>query len=146
MSNFNEKVGISVNSALLFGLVNLPQAYNLTNSFSNLKLFNSTTRCPTNTGIIVHTLIFFIITFLSMNKSKLNNSIKLKHSIYGTLIFYLISSPAVFSIVGSFFGKQYANSDGCPTLLGIMLHALVYSVILVAVMHLPDRNKQEIDN
>ena len=67
----------------------------------------------------------------------LSNGLKLKFSIYGTLIFYLISSPAMFSSVASIFGNKIASPEGCPTNYGILLHALVYYIVLVGVMYLP---------
>lgn len=141
MSTFNEKVGISVNSALFFALVNLPQAYNFTNNLIDLDLFNTSTKCPTSAGLVIHAVLFFIVTYLSMSKARAGAGVKLKHSLYGTLIFYLVSSPALFSFVASFLGDQFADSNGCPTLQGILLHAAVYCVILVAVMYLPEKNK-----
>ena len=135
MATLNQKLTISIFSALLFTLVNLPQTYKLTNSLLPYNLYNN---CPTNIGLIVHTIIFFILTFLSMGNPSINTGFKLKNTIYGTLIFYLLSSPAMFSFVGSILGTSISNSNGCPTLLGIGLHALVYCAILVGVMYLPD--------
>lgn len=141
MSTFNEKVGISINSALLFALVNLPQAYAFTNSLSDVDLVDYITKCPTSAGLVLHAIVFFVITYLSMRKSKADTGVKIKHSLYGTLIFFLVSNPAVFSVVASFLGNQFASKEGCPTLQGIVLHAVVYCVILVAVMYLPEKNQ-----
>ena len=76
-----------------------------------------------------------------MGNPKEKTDIKLKHTIYGTLIFYLLSSPALFSLVGSFFGDNIANNNGCPTLSGIILHSFIYCIILVSVMYLPEKNR-----
>jgi hypothetical protein len=139
MATFSKKVSISVGSTLLFLFVNLPQVYNLTGNFLSLNLYNE--NCPTNTGLIIHTLVFFALTYISMGKSTINSGIKLKHTIYGTLIFYLISSPAMFSFISSVFGNQYANINGCPTMNGLILHGLIYCIALIGVMYLPERNK-----
>ena len=141
MSTFNEKLGISVNSALLFALVNLPQAYKVTSGLTSMKLIDLTSNCPTQQGIVLHTLVFFVITYLSMRKSKSDTAVKFKHSLYSTLIFYLVSSPATFSVVSSLLGKQFSDASGCATLQGILLHAAVYCVFLILVMYLPERNK-----
>ena len=139
MATFGKKILISGSSALLFLLVNLPQVYKLTGNILSLNLYNE--NCPTNTGLIIHTLVFFALTYISMGKSDINSGIKLKHTIYGTLIFYLISSPAMFSFISSVFGNQYANMNGCPTMDGLILHGLIYCIALIGVMYLPEGNK-----
>lgn len=141
MATFQQKLYISLGSAALFALVNLPQTYQLTDSLLPLNLYNSITGCPTGVGLIIHAIVFFVLTFLSMGDPRNKTGIKLKHTIYGTLIFFLISSPAVFSLVGSILGNNIADSNGCPTLVGVLLHAVVYCAALVGVMYLPEGNK-----
>lgn len=49
------------------------------------------------------------------------------------LLFLLVSSPATYSITNSVtsrLGLTIADSEGCPNLMGIILHALVF-VLLV---------------
>jgi len=140
MTTLQQKLFISLGSALTFALVNLPQTYKITNNFLPINLYNIFTNCPTKEGLLVHALIFFVLTFLSMGNPTQKTGIKLKHTIYGTLIFFLISSPAVYSFVGSILGEQFANSDGCPTTLGVLTHAAVYCAALVGVMFLPERD------
>lgn len=140
MATFEQKLSISVGSAATFALVNLPQVYQFTNSFIP-GLYNTSTRCPTNLGLIVHAIVFFVVTFLSMGKPREKTYIKLKHTIYGSLIFFFISNPATFAFVSSVLGRQFADANGCPTLLGIFLHAAVYCAALVGVMYLPEANK-----
>jgi len=137
MTTLTQKVMISVYSTLLFSFVNLPQTYKFMNKIIPYNLYNN---CPTHLGLIVHTSIFFLLTFLSMGNPTQNIGVKLKHTIYGTLIFYLISSPAFFYLINSLLGTQFANINGCPTLSGIGLHSFVYFVLLVGLMYLPERN------
>ena len=40
-------------------------------------------------------------------------------------------------VVGSILGNTFASKSGCPTLYGVLLHALFYCCILVGVMYLP---------
>jgi len=134
MATFDQKAKISAGSAILFTLINLPQAYNLSNNF--LPTYNI--NCPTNLGLIIHALLFFVITFLTMGDPYERTGTKLKHSLYGTLIFFLVSNPAMFSLMGSIFGSGISNAIGCPSLTGILLHAVVYFLALVAVMYLPN--------
>lgn len=135
MSTFQKKLQISLGSAVLFMVTNLPQTYKITDKILPWKTI--TKGCPTHLGLLTHTLVFFIITFLSMGNVKINPGIKLKHSLYGTLIYFLLSNPATYSFVGSLFGQQFSNRKGCPSVLGVLLHSIVYCAFLVAVMYLP---------
>ena len=130
MSTFQEKFLISLKSAVLFGLVNMAVIYKFINATNQ-------TNCPTNTGLLLSAMVFFVLTFLSMLYAPLSTGLKLKFSIYGTLIFYLISSPAMFSLTGSIFGNKIASVAGCPTNYGVLLHAAVYCFALVGLMYLP---------
>lgn len=135
MATFQQKLKISLGSAALFALVNLPMAYNLTNNI--LPTFNKSTNCPTNTGLLVHTIIFFAVTLLSMSRATVDQGTKIKHSFYGALIFFLISSPAMYSFTHGLFGNVISSIEGCPTMLGVLLHAIVYCGALVGVMYFP---------
>ncbi|MCJ7638245.1 MAG: hypothetical protein MUO21_12210 [Nitrososphaeraceae archaeon] len=134
MSSFNQKLMISIFSAVLFILVSLPATYNLTNSVG---LNTYSAGCPTYNGLLLHSFVFFLLSFLSMWSSNASTGLKVKFSLYGTLIFFLISSPAMYSLTSSLFGNSIANG-GCPTTTGIILHALVYCAALVGVMYLPN--------
>jgi len=135
MATFQKKLQISIGSAFLFIIVNLPQTYEITNKILHWKTISN--GCPTHLGILTHTLVFFLLTFLSMGNVKIKTGIKLKHSLYGTLIYFLLSNPATYSFVGSLFGHQFADNNGCPSVLGVLLHSVVYCAFLVAVMYLP---------
>lgn len=137
MATLQEKIAISANSAVLFYLLNLPFTYKLTNRLFSNTLYNTKTNCPTTIGLLVHTLIFFLITFLTMGNLRERNLIKLKHSLTGTAIFFIVSSPMIYSLMSLLLGKQVASLGGCQTLLGSLLHALIYFSILLAIMYLP---------
>jgi hypothetical protein len=138
MSTLNKKIQISIFSGLIYFIVNLPETYKLTNKILNSYTDNN---CPTLIGSILHTCIFFIITYLSMYKSTKDNGIKLKHTVYGTLIYYFVSSPALYNISHILFGNTISDNNGCPTLLGILLHDIIYIIILIGIMYLPEKNR-----
>lgn len=135
MSTLQEKLTISAGSAALFALANLPQTFKLTSSITGLPLWNNTINCPTNLGLLVHALIFFVVTFLTMSNANISTKTKLKHSLYGTLLFFAISNPVMFHLTENLFGKHIATG-GCPTLTGIILHTFVYWLSLVGIMYL----------
>jgi hypothetical protein len=133
MATLKTKILISANSAILFILLH---SLTLLKIIGN-KFYNKDTKCPTQLGILTRVLLFFTISYLTMSSSKVSNGIKLKHSLYGSLIFYFVSSPALYSVVASILGNSIATIDGCPTNIGIVFHSAVYCMLLVAVMYLP---------
>ena len=135
MATFQKKLQISIGSAFYFLIINLPQTYKLTNNILPWKTTQN--ECPTYLGLFTHTFVFFIITFLTMRNSKLKMEIKLKHSLNGTLIFFMLSNPATYSLVAGLFGNKIAY-NGCPKLTGVLLHTIIYCVFLLSVMYLPD--------
>lgn len=141
MASFNQKLAISFGSAFMFMLLNLPHTYQVTNNLLPLDLFNTSTNCPTSLGLLLHALVFFVLTLLSMGNVRERAGIKLKHTIYGTLIFFFIASPALYAFVGSVLGSDFADANGCPSTKGVVLHSIVYCLALVGVMYLPNTNK-----
>jgi len=152
MSTFVQKLGISVMIDIVFLFVNLPSTYKFTNNLLSAgsdTLFNSMTKCPTMYGQLVHTLVFSVIIFLQMflgslyGKDKDNDQdyslgVKLKHTFYSALIFFFLSSPVMYKLVGAVLGTQVADVNGCPTLVGIFIHAVVYVLTLIGVMYFPN--------
>ena len=137
MTTLAAKLSISFGSAIMFALINLPVTYQIINKLFPFNLYDLRTNCPTHLGLILHAIVFFVLTYLSMGNPYISSGIKLKHSLYGTLIFYLLSSPAVFSFLGRFLGRQYASLAGCPTVIGVLFNAFLYCIFLVTVMYLP---------
>jgi len=138
MASLQKKLMISLISSNLFliiNLINLPATYKFMNKVG-LSFYNTHTGCPTHIGLIHNALIFFIITYITMGNYA-SKAEKIKHSLYGTLIYYFVSSPALYYLMGQLVGNKIADLNGCPTNLGITLHSFIYFLILVAVMYLP---------
>ena len=140
MSTFMQKLMISSSSASLCYILNLPEVYQLTSKIFNLKLLDDK-NCPIIIGFLIHSIIFFILSYLSMSNATLNSGIKLKHTIYATLIFYLISSPSFASFLNNLLGDTFFSKKGCPTKIGILLNSVIYCTALVGLMYLPEGNK-----
>lgn len=133
---FNQKLGISAFSGLLFAIVNHPSTYAATTKYLSSSI-TDLAGCPTSKGLLIHTLVFFVITLLTMGRPRDIDLLKVKYSIYGALIFFAISSPAVYSLTSELTGGLTADERGCPTVTGVALHALVYTAALLGVMYLP---------
>jgi hypothetical protein len=125
MATLQQKMQISAGSAILFMAVNLPETYRLTNKILPCKLIDG--NCPTSMGVFIHTAVFFLVTLLTMGDIRENTFEKLKHSIYGTLIFFFLSSPTMYSL----------TQNKCPTFQGVLLHTFLYFIALVGLMYLP---------
>jgi len=135
MSTFQQKVAISASSALLFAVINLAQVYKLTDQLLPFDTVNKN-GCPTASGKIVHALVFFLLTLLSMGNPAKDTAMKIRHSLYATLIFYALSSRAMFQTTARLVSSDIANQAGCPTLMGVVLHAVVYFLAVLGVMYL----------
>lgn len=63
---------------------------------------------------------------------------KWKYSLYSAIIFLLISSPYTYMLVNSLLGSvvTVSSSAGCPTIVGLLLHALVFMLIIRGMMEL----------
>ena len=48
------------------------------------------------------------------------------------ILFALVSAPATYKLVQSVVGKvvKISDSNGCPTMEGLVLHTLVYGLLL----------------
>jgi hypothetical protein len=77
--------------------------------------------------------------FLSGNGSNkpLTNKDKWVIALLSGLLFLLIASPFLFSVVNgvtSSFGLHIANANGCPNLGGLLLHAIVFILVVRLLM------------
>jgi hypothetical protein len=65
--SLGKKIKYSFYSALIFFFISAPSMYQITNKL-NSHVFNILDQvgCPSNTGLLFHTLLFFIIIFITM--------------------------------------------------------------------------------
>lgn len=71
---------------------------------------------------------------------KLDNYNKWKYTLYTTIVFLIVVNPAVYTLVNGItnglFGVKIADNTGCPNMIGIILHALVFTLVLRLLMDL----------
>ena len=139
MSTLEQKIKISLGSAVLLALVTLPQTYRLTNGLLPIDIYDKATNCPTNSGRLLHILVFSILTYLSMGRANIDPAIKLKHTVYGALIAYFVTSQPVYALIDTLLGASDGGS--CPTALRVVVQALLYAAALTGVMYFPDKSQ-----
>lgn len=63
---------------------------------------------------------------------------KWRYTLYTTLIFLVVVAPFTYLLVNSVLGSllKVCDKNGCPTTAGLMLHALVFTLILRYMMDL----------
>jgi hypothetical protein len=137
MSSFYEKLGISVFSAIIFAALNLPVSYELTRKLHDG--FVDASGCPTSKGILIHTIVFLVISFLLMGNPLEEPLLKLKYGIYAALLFFLFSSPVMYSVTSALTNGLTAAENGCQTNMGVVVHAAIYALALVGLTYLPDK-------
>ena len=76
MASLNQKIFISKNSSLLFLLLNTKSSFQILSKIFKYNLLNSN-NCPNSYGILINTIIFFFITYLSMGDPLKNQLFKL---------------------------------------------------------------------
>jgi hypothetical protein len=124
MTELSTQVNISVFSAFVFFMVNI------------MRTKQNNVYCTKKMQTLFLTLIFGILSFISMYRSDLDTKIKIKHSIYGALMFYFLSSSEFYVLINEIMGTSFASKNGCITLYGIILSSFVYCLFLIFMMQL----------
>ena len=63
---------------------------------------------------------------------------KIKYSFYSAMIFFFVSSPALYQFLQKLYGTYINMSDdnGCPTNNGLLLHTTLFFLIILIMMSL----------
>ena len=66
------------------------------------------------------------------------SSDKWRYSIYSAIIFLIISSPYTYLLVDKLIGSfvKISSPTGCPTLIGLFIHTVVFVLIIRGMMEL----------
>lgn len=67
-----------------------------------------------------------------------NHQDKWRYTIYTTILFLIIVNPMTYKLVNSLLGSfvKICDSSGCPTNVGIIVHAIVFTLLLRYLMDL----------
>ena len=121
---------------ILFLLLSSPFAYAITKNIVP-SIADSRGR-PTLLGLVLHSILFVLIVRLMLNKDQTNGCLrpytskdKWTVSLLGGLLFALISSPFLYSVVSSLTASSGLDlsSQGCPNIGGLILHTAVFILI-----------------
>lgn len=66
-----------------------------------------------------------------------SQSLKLSATIQSIIVFILVSLPFTYKVTNGLLGRfvgRLADSSGCPTMLGLFVHAIVFGLIIYALM------------
>ena len=126
----------------MFMLLSLPQVYGKTNDL----LKTNGDNCPTFKTRLLHTLAFFVLSYLSAKfyGEKMSQNKMIRCALCSALMFFLLSSPELYQLTGSLMGNvsnDFASKMGdnnCPTLTGVLVHTAVFALVLSWVMTLKD--------
>lgn len=70
--------------------------------------------------------------------SKPNNMDKWRYTLITTVLFLIVVNPMTYKLTNKLFSKllgPIANgSSGCPSMVGILLHAVVFTLLLRILM------------
>jgi hypothetical protein len=92
--------------------------------------------------MIVFLAINFIIMKLTNPYKKISHQksdgLIAKYSFYGSLIFFLLSSPELYKLTNSIIGST-SDFNGCPSETGLYVHTVAYILILLGVMYFPKK-------
>lgn len=67
-----------------------------------------------------------------------NSSDKWRYSIYSAIMFLIISSPCAYITVNHLLGSlaKISSPTGCPTMIGLLVHTVVFTLIIRGMMEL----------
>lgn len=65
------------------------------------------------------------------------NADKWRYTLLTTVIFLVVVNPMTYQLVHKLFGNvlgNIVNASGCPTMLGIAVHAIIFTLIVRYIM------------
>jgi len=66
-------------------------------------------------------------------------STKISATLQSIVVFLIISSPFTYKLTNGLLGGiigKLADGSGCPTMLGLIVHSLVFGLIVWGLMHI----------
>ena len=57
-------------------------------------------------------------------------------SIISGLTFFIIANPETFRLIRRILGSWIATPTGCPSTLGLLVHTLVFTLVVLSLIHI----------
>jgi hypothetical protein len=57
-------------------------------------------------------------------------------SIISALVFFIVANPETFKLVRRLVGSWVATPTGCPSMMGLLLHAVVFMLVVWGMMNI----------
>jgi hypothetical protein len=72
-------------------------------------------------------------------EENLSNYNKWKYTMYTSIILFIIFNPLTYKLSNLLFGKVIGKTEikGCPTILGLIIHILIFTLVIRYIMELP---------
>lgn len=69
---------------------------------------------------------------------ELKSEQKWRYTLYTTIIFLIVANPLTYKLVNYLLGflLKISDSSGCPTTVGFLVHAVVFTLLLRYLMEL----------
>lgn len=64
----------------------------------------------------------------------ISNRRKMIISLQTAVIAFVIFNPVMFQLVRGVLGNWVSSSDGCPSISGLLLHAIIFGIIIYLSM------------
>ena len=74
-----------------------------------------------------------------LGHTKPTNADKWRFTLYTTVLLLILFNPWMYKLVNSLLSSlvgTIANKEGCPTMLGFVVHAIVFTIVLRLLMDL----------
>jgi hypothetical protein len=135
----SKRLKISLVSALVF-LAVTPHIYTELSSNGDKTKYE----CQDAKSHLASSALFFALNYLLMKMSVSGNKsdrtpsdmLLVKYSLYATLLYYAVSGTEMYQLTDS-LGFSSLTEKGCPSTFGILAHVVVFAVLLVLMMYLP---------
>jgi len=112
--------------------------------FAGATVFYKWFGCSPGTHLLSMILFIVFMIFVELLWNEFKETRKpldliFKYAIYGSLLFYFISSKDVYLLTQKLplIGGGLADSLGCPTGPGIVVHGILFAIALLSMLGLP---------